>query len=182
MINVILFRAQPFHNGHAYMIRKAIRDGMANGNEVYVFVGSADKSGTERNPIPIQWRLSLIKGSLYGILSDNEREHIHVYALNDQTDESNNTHEWGEYLYQSIKETTHDDYMTLYYIDEPSIPLSWFGPEEREFVSFKFLPRVDDICATDVREAIKNDDLKRLRYMVPYYVYAHREEIKRYLK
>ena len=182
MTNVILFRAQPFHLGHVYMIRQAVFDGASNGNEVYVFVGSADKSGTKRNPLPIELRLALVKGSLYNLLTDYDRKHVHVYALNDQTDESHNTHEWGKYLYENIKEVTGDEFMTLYYVDEPSIPLSWFGPEERKFVSFKFLSRYDDISATNVREAIKNDDLERLRYMVPDYVYAHREEIKRYLK
>ena len=182
MVNVVLCRAQPFHNGHAYMIRKAVRDGMANNNETYVFIGSADKSGTERNPIPIEWRLTLVKGSLYNVLSNEERKHVHVYGLNDQADESHNTHEWGTYLYTKIKEVTNDDYLTLYYIDEPQIPLSWFGPKEREFVSFKLLPRYDDISATAVRKAIKNDDLERLGYMVPTFVYNHREDIKKYLK
>ena len=182
MTNVILFRAQPFHNGHLYMVKKALHDGLINNNDVHVFIGSADKSGTIRNPIPINERLSLVKGSIYQEIKSNFHKHIFVHALNDQNDEGHNTHEWGEYLYNNMTNKTFDEFLTLYYIDEPEIPLSWFGPKEREYISFKFIPRVHNISATDVRFAIKNDELESLRQMVPDYVYAHREEIKRYLK
>ena len=46
MVGVILFRAQPFHNGHLYMIKKAYEDCRQNQSDLYVFVGSADKSDT----------------------------------------------------------------------------------------------------------------------------------------
>ena len=48
MVGVILFRAQPFHRGHLNMVQKAYDDCVANHCDLYIFVGSADKSGTRR--------------------------------------------------------------------------------------------------------------------------------------
>ena len=65
MTGVILFRAQPFHNGHLNMIQKAFQDCQKTNSDLYIFVGSADKSGTKRNPLPIEYRLMLIEGALH---------------------------------------------------------------------------------------------------------------------
>lgn len=91
-VGVILFRAQPFHNGHLEMVKKAYEEN----DKVYIFVGSADKSGTKRNPLPIDFRVELIRHSLqecgcgYQGLNCNA---IHIVPLNDLTDESDNSHE-----------------------------------------------------------------------------------------
>lgn len=71
MTGVILFRAQPFHNGHLNMIKKAVEDTLSNNGDLYIFVGSADKSGTLRNPLPIDFRLMLIQGSLHEAFSSD---------------------------------------------------------------------------------------------------------------
>ena len=99
MVGVILFRAQPFHNGHMNMVKKAYWDCHENNCDLHIFVGSADKSGTKRNPLPIDFRLMLLEGALHEQFSTEELKHIHVYPLDDMTDESDNSHGWGRYLY-----------------------------------------------------------------------------------
>ena len=47
-IGVVLARLQPIHNGHLALIEKAYNEN----DEVYVFIGSADKFN-QRNPLPL---------------------------------------------------------------------------------------------------------------------------------
>lgn len=182
MVGVILFRAQPFHRGHLNMVQKAFSDCTENNCDLHIFVGSADKSGTERNPLPIDFRLMLIEGSLHEVFSTEELKRIHIYPLNDLSDETNNTHDWGRYLYIKMFSKTKDSDMTIYYSDDPRIMLSWFAQDERWLLRFKFLDRYEGISATLVRDVIRmpdNDFL--LLKLIPSFVFNYRKEIKTYL-
>ena len=131
MVGVILFRAQPFHNGHLYMIKKAYSDCKQNDCDLYVFVGSADKAGTARNPLPIDFRLMLIEGSLREEFSSEALKHIHIFPLDDLTDEADNSYNWGRYLFVKMFNKTKDSDMTIYYSDRPEIMLGWFDADDR---------------------------------------------------
>lgn len=185
MTGIILFRAQPFHNGHLAQIRRALYDAN-NLTNIYIFVGSADKSGTKRNPIPIDVRLDLVKGSLEEELNPIQLNNVHVVPLNDLSDEANNTHSWGEYLYSKMREYTGDTDFVFYYSDKPEIALSWFGDNEREHLYFKFLPRVYGINATEIREKLmkysgtKYEDYY-LAQPIPHYVFSKRYELHNYI-
>ena len=183
MVGVILFRAQPFHNGHMNMVKKAYWDCHENNCDLHIFVGSADKSGTKRNPLPIDFRLMLLEGALHEQFSTEELKHIHVYPLDDMTDESDNSHGWGRYLYIKMFSKTKDSDMTIYYSDDPRIMLGWFAQDERWLLRFKFLDRYEGISATLVRQAFQMEggdyDVKQL---VPAFVYNYREEIRQYIQ
>lgn len=182
MTGVILFRAQPFHNGHLSMVKKGFEDSRKHNGDLYIFVGSADKSGTVRNPIPIEFRLMLIEGALHENFTSEELQHIHIFPLDDLSDETNNSYDWGRYLYMKMLGKTHDSDMTIYYSDDPQIMLSWFDAEDRWCLRFKFLDRYQNISATMVRRIFieENDDL--LQMLVPNFVYMHKKEILKYLK
>lgn len=184
MTGVILFRAQPFHNGHLCMVEKAFKDSRENGGDLHIFVGSADKSGTKRNPIPVDFRLMLIKGSLSEVFTSDELKHIHIHPLNDLTDEADNSHSWGRYLFMQMLGETRDMDMTIYYSDNPQIMLSWFSAEDRWCLRFKFLDRYKGISATMVRKVMCDLDLSNeyLERLVPNFVLMHREEIIKYLE
>ena len=181
MTGVILFRAQPFHNGHLNMIRKAYCDCVETDSELYIFVGSADKEGTRRNPLPINIRLSLIKGALHESFSADALRHIHIIPLDDLTDESDNSYNWGRYLFIKMFNETHDSDMTIYYSDDPRIMLGWFDEEDRWLLRFKFLDRIDDVSATKVREAFMRDDRETVKLLLPDFVYMHYDIIKMYI-
>lgn len=177
-IGVILARLQPIHNGHLALIDKAFNEN----DEVYVFVGSADKFN-KRNPIPISLRLQLVNDALdekYAGCAD--RVHIHVVPLDDLDDETNNSHEWGFYLYSKVVTETECPNFTIYYSDGFEIITTWFpGFILRNNVSLSLLARnsvKNGISATSVREMIMNDDLLKLANSVPRVVYDHRETIK----
>lgn len=186
MTGVILFRAQPFHNGHLAQIKRAYEDMRKLDGELYVVVGSADKFGTKRNPIPIDIRLDLINRTLEEEFSYKQRQYIHVVPLKDLSDEANNTWSWGAYLYDNLCRITEDTDFIFYYSDKPEIALSWFGDNEREHIFFKFLPRIDNINATEVREMlIKYSGCKYEDYylekFIPSYVFSKRYELHDYI-
>ena len=182
MTGVILFRAQPFHNGHMYMVQKAYNDCRKMNCDLYVFIGSADKCGTKRNPLPIELREYIVTDTIWKAYNGEDRDHIHIVSLNDLSDEANNTHDWGKYLYTHIVNNTNDREITIYYSDKPEIMLSWFDDDIREHISFKFLKRYDGICATDVRQAFLNNDKTKVLDTVPYVVSKnYYDEIRKYI-
>lgn len=186
MTGVILFRAQPFHNGHLAQIKRAFEDMRKIDGHLYVIVGSADKSGTKRNPIPIDVRLDLIQNTLKEEFSYKQRQYLHVVPLKDLSDEANNTHSWGDYLYDKMCEITEDTDFVFYYSDKPEIALSWFGEQAVLHIWFKFLPRVNNVNATQVRDWLMHlNDCKNyydmLMNALPSYVYSKYPEIRYYI-
>lgn len=182
MVGVILFRAQPFHKGHLFMVRKALQDCMENDCDLYVFVGSADKTGTARNPLPIEFRTMLIEGSLHEAFKPEELKRIHIYPLNDLTDEADNSYNWGRYLFMKMYNKTKDSDMTIYYSDKPEIMLSWFDADDRWCLRFKFLDRYRGISATKVREVLLDDVTpEEILEYIPNFVFIHLREIRKYL-
>lgn len=185
MTGIILFRAQPFHNGHLAQIKRAIEDVRELNTHLYIFVGSADKFGTKRNPIPIDVRLDLIKNSLNEEFGKETLKYIHVIPLDDLSDEANNTHSWGIYLYKAMCKYTNDTDFIFYYSDKPEIALSWFGDNERGHICFKFLPRVEnEISATQIRTLLasyEEVDKFYLKKYLPLYVFQAIPELHNYI-
>lgn len=176
-IGVILARLQPIHNGHIALINKAFTEN----DEVYVFVGSADKFN-KRNPIPISLRLKLVNDALDDIYTVGDRSRIHVVPLDDLDDETNNSHEWGFYLYSKVVTETECPNFTIYYSDGFEIITTWFpGFILRNNVSLSLLARnsvKNGISATSVRQMIMEGDEENLRKSVPTVVFDHRDTIK----
>ena len=129
MTGVILFRAQPFHNGHLSMIKKAVNDCKKTNSDLHIFIGSADKSGTKRNPFPIDLRYLMVRNSVKEAFTEEEFAHIHIHTLKDLTDETDNSHNWGRYLFIKMLKETQDPDMTIYYSDNPAIMLGWFDDD-----------------------------------------------------
>ena len=176
-IGVILARLQPIHNGHLELIDKAVNEN----DRVYVFVGSADKFN-KRNPIPISTRLDLVNTALNEKYTESTRNRIKVIPLDDLDDESNNSHEWGFYLYSKIVTETHEPNFTIYYSDGFEIITTWFpGFILRNNVSLSLLARnsvKNGISATSVRKMIMNRDDENLKEVVPKCVFELREHIR----
>ena len=186
MTGVILFRAQPFHNGHLAQIKRAFEDMRKLDGHLYIIVGSADKSGTKRNPIPIDVRLDLIQHTLEEEFSYKQRQYLHVVPLKDLSDEANNTWSWGAYLYDNLKQITEDTDFVFYYSDKSEIALSWFDPEgARQHIYFKFLNRVGGVNATIVRDHLRFVDsyhhASELKNLLPDYVYRKTNELHEYI-
>lgn len=197
-VGVILARLQPIHNGHLALINKSINEN----DETYVFVGSADKFNA-RNPLPISLRLSLAKSAFREKFNWNESTNTLVYQagpeaidahskrlyiipLDDLTDESDNSHDWGFYLYSKIVTYTQCSNFTIYYSDGFEIITTWFpGFILRNNISLSLLARnatESGISATAIRNAIVTGDDDTLKRFVPTEVYDLRETIKQHIE
>lgn len=171
-IGVILARLQPIHNGHLALIKKASEEN----DEVHVFIGSADKFN-ERNPIPINMRHDMAMAAVVAAGLKN----VSLHWLDDLSNEGDNSHEWGFYLYSKIVTEIQQSNFTIYYSDGFEIITSWFPSFIlRNNISLSLLARnavESGVSATKVREFIMADD-PRLIDVVPISVYENRESIK----
>lgn len=171
-IGIILARFQPIHNGHLALIRKASQEN----DEVHVFIGSADKFN-ERNPIPINMRHDL---AMHAIVEAGIKN-CSLHWLDDLSDESDNSHDWGFYLYSKIVTEIQQSNFTIYYSDGFEIITSWFpGFILRNNISLSLLARnatESGISATTVRKMILEDS-NELKDVVPSLVYEQRYAIK----
>lgn len=171
-VGVILARLQPIHNGHLALIKKA----SVENDEVHVFIGSADKFN-ERNPIPINIRKKYAESAV----KEANLENVTFHLLDDLTNESDNSHDWGFYLYSKVVTEIQQSNFTIYYSDGFEIITSWFpGFILRNNVSLNLLARnatEEGISATMVRDMIVRND-PALESVVPSMVYNERAAIK----
>ena len=177
---VILARFQPIHNGHLQLIKKAVEEN----DQVLVIIGSIDKLNA-RNPIPWTIRKEMVEEAIAdSLLVQGHKEKVKVVELPDLSDESDNSHDWGFYLYSFIVTQTNNPQFTIYYSDGFEIITSWFpGFLLRNNVSLSLLARntcEDGISATEVRELILSGRLPE-NGVVPESVYKRRETIKAFL-
>lgn len=164
-VGVIIARLQPIHKGHLELVRQALNEN----DEVLILVGSADKLN-KRNPIPIAMRLDLAKKAVIEEFGENA-DKVKIMPLNDLTDESDDSHDWGFYLYSHIVGITKSPEFTIYYSDGFEIIMQWFPPFiTRDFVSFKLNARGaihNSLSATKVRQMILRGDEEALAEAVP---------------
>ena len=164
-VGVIIARIQPIHKGHLELLRQALNEN----DNVLLLVGSADKLN-KRNPIPIAMRLELANKAIVEEFAD-DAQRIKIQPLADLTDESDNSHDWGFYLYSHIVGYTKSPEFTIYYSDGFEIIMQWFPPFiTRDFVSFKLNARGtihNNLSATKVREMILREDVENLQNAVP---------------
>lgn len=180
-VGVILARFQPIHNGHLELIKKA----SSENDEVLVFIGSVDKLN-KRNPIPWTIRKKLVETALKDI------QNVTIVELPDLTDGSDNSHDWGFYLYSNVVSHIGQSNFTMYYSDGYEIITSWFpGFLLRNNVSLSLLARnsvEDGVNATRVRILLSQLDEdnyecfeRDLQKLVPPCVFEQRYQIKAYL-
>ena len=104
-----------------------------------------------------------------------------VHWLDDLSNEGDNSHDWGFYLYSKVVTEIQQSNFTIYYSDGFEIITSWFpGFLLRNNVSLNLLARnatESGISATEVRNMIMKDD-PDLKEVVPTMVYEQRATIK----
>lgn len=181
-VGVVLARLQPIHNGHLELIEQACDEN----DRVYVFIGSADKFN-QRNPIPINLRMEMAKEAIEQLsVKYQPKMDVHVIPLDDLTDESDNSHDWGFYLYSKIVTETKESCFTIYYSDGFEIITTWFPSFIlRNNVSLKLIARgatCSGISATKVRSLIEEGNWEELHKWVPESVFNRRETLKQHIE
>ena len=138
-------RFQPIHIGHESIIRRMLLEC----DHVIIAIGSAQESGTLRNPFTVEQRTDLICNVFY-------REIIHarmsIIPINDRGDISNDA-SWGEYVFEQLAQHT-ALVPDVVYEGEESERSTWYDSLDVEVVR---VSRSDiPVSATLVREAIKD--------------------------
>lgn len=132
-VGLVCGRFQTFHKGH----EKLVDTGLLLCDRLLILIGSAQESGTERNPFNINTRTKILR-EIYG-----DRPEIMIYALSDMTDENDICPEWGRYL------------------------LNKFDKKDLANTAELIVNRQDlPISATMVREAMAKDDRKKWMSLV----------------
>lgn len=147
-VGLLVGRFQHFHLGHEMLVETASK----LCDRVLILVGSAQESGTLRNPFNISTRIDVIK-AIYG-------DEVIVKALPDLTNESDITFQWGKYVFENADRYIYKAPELMIYGNEVSRS-GWFDPNDIKDTFEMIVPRSKcPISATMIREMIVRDDRK----------------------
>lgn len=144
-LGIIVGRFQTLHSGHEFMIDKAIE----LCDEVGIFIGSSQESGTEKNPFTYELRKYLLE-KIYG-------DKIKTFPLPDIGVGNNST--WGDYVLRQIKECF-GKAPDLLVSGRESRRVDWFDSDEGRNVTEIYIPKTIEISASEMREFIIANDVK----------------------
>ncbi|MBQ3900975.1 MAG: adenylyltransferase/cytidyltransferase family protein [Clostridia bacterium] len=144
-LGIIVGRFQTFHNGHRMMIDKAAE----LCERVGVFIGSAQESGTNKNPFTYEMRESILR-RIYG----NE---IEIFPLPDIG--VGNTSKWGEYVLMSVIQQTGET-PDLLISGKEEKRISWFDGVNGLSIAELYIPKTIDISASRMRELFAENEFE----------------------
>lgn len=172
---VVLLRAQPIHKGHLSVIQKAVDEN----DKVLVVIGSANKAGTQRNPIDIDVRFPMVHKAVANAINNNDKVVFGILSDWSMEDAYNLAKEWGNFFYYNVVNMLKSKTFTLYYNDDQATVRNWFTSEIAHRVTIKSSNRVGlDMSSTKVREAVMNDDFATLERMLDETTLGYLPEIK----
>lgn len=155
-VGLICGRFQTFHIGHESLVQT----GLNLCDRVLILIGSAQESGTERNPYDINTRTDMLK-AIYGY-----EDNIIIHGLADMTDENDIRPEWGRYLLDNVDRYIYKAPELMIYGNDESRS-RWFDPEDiRDTSEFIVNRGRIPISATMVRKAMTFDHRKEWMRMV----------------
>ena len=147
-LGVIVGRFQDLHKGHEMIISKAVE----LCDEVGVFIGSAQESGTNKNPFPYELREELLR-NVFG-------DRIRIYPLPDMG--LGNVPAWGDFVLWNVSERF-GRYPDLLISGKEGRRIDWFDNAARLAISELYVPKSIDISGTRMREMFLNDEEEEWR-------------------
>ena len=145
---LIVGRFQTFHKGHQSLVDA----GLQLCDRVLILIGSAQESGTERNPYNISTRIDVIRS----VYADNSR--VSVYALPDLTNENDITEEWGRYVLGQVDRYLYKAPELMIYGNDEARS-RWFNVNDIKDSAEFIIPRSRlPISATMLREMMVKDE------------------------
>lgn len=177
-VGVFLSRMQPIHNAHLWMIENALREN----DKVLVLIGSANKSGTLRNPFNITLRRNLVEEAIREHFTEEDVNKIIIKELIDWSSEENNDdNEWGRLIYYNVVSTMNVKNFSYYCSEDSEMIEGWFEEELKKRIDFKYFSRENQfkgLSATKIRKALLEDNADYVREYCPNCVCAVRESLK----
>ena len=145
---LIVGRFQTFHKGHQSLVDA----GLSLCDRILILIGSAQESGTERNPFNIATRIDVIRS----VYEDNKR--VSVYALPDLTHEDVLSSEWGRYLLDQVDRYIYKAPELMIYGNDEARS-RWFDVEDIKDTAEFIIPRSRlPISATMLRDMMVRDE------------------------
>lgn len=150
-LGIIVGRFQTLHKGHVEMLRTAL----SLCNEVGIFIGSSQESGTAANPFTYEMRKSFITN----VFSDS----VKIYPLPDIG--VGNTSKWGEYVLKNASERF-GRMPDLFVSGKESRRQDWLSSELGANIAELYVPKTVEISASEMRKFLINDEKEAfLRYI-----------------
>ena len=147
-LGVLVGRFQVLHKGHEDMINTAL----SLCDNVAVFVGSSQESGTKTNPFSYDTRKNMLKT----VFEDN----VSVFPLPDIG--VGNNSEWGEYVMKNVVSRC-GNLPDLFISGKEERRATWLGGKSGENVAELYVPKTIDISASALREYMINGDVEKWR-------------------
>ena len=147
---LIVGRFQTFHKGH----QSLIETGLSLCDRLIVFVGSAQESGTERNPFNVSTRMEVIRA----VYPDKDR--VQIYALADLSNENDITPDWGRYVLDNTDRYIYKPPELMIYGNDEARS-KWFDINDIKDTAEFIIPRSRlPISATMLRDLMVRDERK----------------------
>ena len=119
-----------------------------------ILVGSAQESGTLRNPFTVETRIEVIRQTY----PDKSEDTLIVKGINDLKNEFNTNNDWGKYLKSQV-ELHMGKFADLLVYGNDGFRTSWFTPEDLITTDQLVISRTTlNISATMVRGMLVIDD------------------------
>lgn len=144
-LGIMIGRFQTPHLGHEQMIEKAIE----LCDEVGIFIGSSQESGTVKNPYTYEVREGLLS-SVFG-------DRIKIYPLPDIGVGNNSS--WGDYVIKNVIERFGKE-PDLFISGKEERRLNWFDSVKGLNIAELYIPKTIDISASEMRNNLLNDDFE----------------------
>lgn len=145
-LGMLVGRFQHFHIGH----RSLVETGLKLCDRMLILVGSAQESGTLRNPYDVATRIDVIK-AIYG-------DAVEVRPLCDMTHEGDITPEWGRYLMRHEKQCMLKLPNVMIYGNDESRS-GWFDKADIKWVEVIVPREWIDTSATRIRGMIVRNQI-----------------------
>lgn len=142
-LGIMVGRFQTLHSGHEYMIRTAL----SLCDQVGIFIGSSQESGTAQNPFSYKTREGLLR-LIFG-------EQVRIFPLPDIG--VGNNAAWGEYVLKNVV-TQYDRTPDLLISGKELRRVSWFDGIPDVRISELYIPKTIDISASQMRTFFLEDD------------------------
>ena len=153
-VGLLVGRFNVFHIGH-----KSLADlALTMCDRLLILVGSAQESGTLRNPFSVETRIKMIK-EIY------PNDNVIVRGLPDLTNENDICPEWGSYLLSKVHNIIGNNPNIMIYGNDESRS-GWFAPEDIKDIMEIVVPRSEiPISATELRQLmVSNNKDKWCKY------------------
>ena len=168
-VGLLCGRFQPVHKGHISLIREALK----HCDHLIIAIGSAQESGTKRNPFDFETRKELLHQSMWELGA-----RVTIIPINDRAVLSDDS-SWGKYLIREVFEQT-GVIPTINFSGTEGVRSHWF--DEVEIEQMELDRNIIPISATALREAILNDDYGVFTQMAPSGLWLKYEWLKKTLR